>query len=91
MDKLIIVIYIPRKCASRSKFRETLNHASQHFSKMDDEHKIHYVIGTNDGDTKIDCINPKLIGENEYEKVKVALDQAKSIIENLSEKNPELS
>lgn len=72
MEKLIIVVYLGIKEDDEFKANEIIENFINYSLPKDDD-KQFFVIPTF-GETRIECINPKLINEDEYSKVKEVLN-----------------
>lgn len=72
MEKLIIVHYIDVSKADPDKIPELMNGIVTKFKSKDDS-LISYFVPIN-GETRIECINPKMITGEEYKEIQKFLD-----------------
>ena len=80
MEKLIIVVYLGIKENDEFKVNEIIENFVNYSLPKDDD-KQFFVIPTF-GETRIECINPRLISGDEYSKVKEVLNNVET---NLSD------
>lgn len=76
MDKIILVHYVAVGHKSPSKTREYIQHYMEVFDSKDDG-IISYIIPTRDENTRLECINPKLVTPAEFDDARRILDRAK--------------
>jgi len=83
MDKIILVFYTKfDKSEDITHINDRLYNLSTSVAdKYPDIYTFYVPIF--EGDTRIECINPKLIGEDEYLKVKKILEENQKIVDNL--------
>lgn len=81
-DKLIIVAYINMGLISDTDASEFLAETARALKPNGDDSILFYVIPVREGETRLDCINPKLVSEEEYEKARQACEK---ITEKLAE------
>lgn len=67
-DKIIIVFYIDIRDVAHEDIPCYINSVSNHFSNAFDS-TIKCIVVPFKNDTKIECINPKLVNEEEYIKI----------------------
>ena len=83
-DKLLLIFYVGLKHIRLEDRTVYFNEISQHFIKAFDETIKPILIADVKSDkTKVECINPKLITEDEYVKVQEIIDKANYLVENL--------
>lgn len=80
MDKIILVHYIDIGEMPMSEVNNHLRRLQEQLSKQ--EGVISYVIPTRTA-TYIECINPKLVSEDEFKKAQEVLDRNQRIVDNL--------
>lgn len=80
MDKIILVHYIDIGGMPISEVKDHLQRLHQQLSNQ--EGIISYVIPTRTA-TYIECINPKLVSEEEFKKAQEVLDRNQKIVDNL--------
>ncbi len=74
MNKIIVVIYLDCREIDRSELDYHCKSTSLRLKHRD---IIHYVIPTFETETRVECINPKVVSESEYESIKQTLDNIK--------------
>lgn len=80
MDKIILVHYIDIGNLDMSEVNSHLRRLQEQLSKQ--EGIISYVIPTR-GETHIECINPKLVSEDEFKKAQEVLERNQRIVDEL--------
>lgn len=76
MDKIILVHYLAIGRHGIARAREQMHKYLEQVikpSRIEQEDILHYVLPIHEGESSIECINPKLVSELEYAKVKDAL------------------
>ena len=76
-DKLFIIIYVDVRNVNRADVSEYLRPIAN--ATVFDESVIRLIIPTRDSETRVECINPVLLTEEQYE-------ETKKRIEGLAEK-----
>lgn len=91
MDKIILVFYIYVGDLSEIQVEELLDELkSNYFGEWENENTIAYWIPINEGDTRVECINPKLVGPQEYEKVNQEIERAKASLNKFIQNSKKL-
>jgi hypothetical protein len=85
MNKIILVHYINVGNVSPQRVSELLYDVSKSLAGQDDV--LHYVYPITQGETRVDCINPKLVTGEEYKYVKEVLSFNESLIKTIVGKN----
>lgn len=85
MDKIILAHYINVGNVSPQKVNELLYDISKSLAGQDDV--LHYVYPITQGDTRVDCINPKLVTGEEYKYAKEVLSFNENLIKTIIGKN----
>lgn len=85
MDKIILAHYINVGNVSPQKVNELLYDISKSLAGQDDV--LHYVYPITQGDTRVDCINPKLVTGGEYKYAKEVLSFNENLIKTIIGKN----
>ena len=86
MDKIILVFYIYVGGLSGTQVEELLDELKSHyFGEWESENTLTYWIPITEGDTRVECINPKLVGPEEYEEVRQEIEKAKSSLDKFLE------
>jgi hypothetical protein len=82
MEKIILVHYIYTgnlEFNDVSKFMENI--VEKYSSK--EENIISYWIPINDGETRVECINPKLVSEEDFKEAKMVLDRNQKVVNDI--------
>lgn len=83
-EQLILVCYVDISGLNDRDAREVLERV--HNQIPDPSDILHYIVPIK-GENRIECINPKLISHDEYDKVKQILDKNQKIIEEITKTN----
>ena len=81
MDKLILVYYVNVGDMTASDWMVQRNMIKQEFAKEKD--MIGYVIPVR-SESRMECLNPKLVSEEEYEKAAAMLVRNQKIVDGLT-------
>lgn len=81
MEKIILVHYIGVGNLSIKHADEYLYKIKTEFLPKDDG-IINYVIPTRE-ETRVDCLNPKLVSEEDYKQAKELLDRNQRIVDDI--------
>ena len=81
MEKLILVVYVGIDSFNRSDVFEYLEEVHDHFKDTNDI--IHYIIATSGKECHIECLNPKLVSEDDYKQAKELLERNQNIVDDL--------
>jgi hypothetical protein len=85
MNKLILVIYVN---ISNIQSTESIHSYLSEMTKVigqQDNGIIHYIFPVTDSPTRVECINPKLVLEDEYQTAKHILDDNEKKVMNFIE------
>lgn len=83
-DKLLLVFYVGLKHIQQKDRSAYFREISQHFiNAFDETIKPILIADVKSNKTKVECINPKLITEDEYAKVQEIIDKANYLVEKL--------
>ena len=82
MDKIIIVHYVWVGNAAIEQVEKTLDRLKNNFQHLEDN-IISYWIPIKEGDSRVECINPKLVSEEDFNQAKLALDKAQLKIDEI--------
>jgi hypothetical protein len=85
MDKIILAFYVNVKNLDPRDI-------SEYFIKLKDnvyvnDDILNYFIAVYDGESRIECLNPKLVSEDEYNKVKELLEKTENAYKDFINKN----
>jgi len=83
MENIIIVHYVGVGNLPEYQVRELMSSYLK-LIKNDEEGVTHYMIPSNCRNTRIECINPRLVSKKDYSDAKAALDKAKAAAEEFA-------
>jgi len=83
MEKIILVHYINIGNIDRNDISQYMNEIVKMFSPKDGDNIIAYFIPIHEGETRVECINPKLVSEEDFAEAKKVLDRNQKIVDNL--------
>jgi hypothetical protein len=81
MEKIILAHYINMGNRSPMKVAEMMQEIRAVLKK--DDEIIHFVYPVTNQETKIECLNPKLMSEEDYQQAKNVLEKNQAIITRL--------
>lgn len=81
MEKIILVHYIGVGNLSKKEVEQHLYKITTEFLPKDDG-VINYVIPTKE-ETRVECLNPKLVSEEDYKQAKELLDRNQKIVDDI--------
>lgn len=82
-DKLLLIFYVGLKHIRQEDRPAYFNEISQELINVFDKTiKPMLIVDVKSDKTKVECINPKLITEEEYNSVQKIIDKANKLIEN---------
>lgn len=84
--RLILVFYIDVSRIDRSDIPIFMDEVATNLSKKDDG-TDKYFIPIYEGDSRVECINPVMVSEEEYVKVRQKLDEIDKIFKDLLKEN----
>ena len=79
-DKLLIVVYYNVDKFQEFEVPSALDAASHAFETTNDGSLMVVIVPVRNTETKIECINPRLVTEEEYENAKKACEKIKEIV-----------
>lgn len=82
MDKIILIFYISTNGLSHAAAAQKFEVIRRMLIGEYNPSIIHYVIPI-EGETRVECINPKLIPEDEFQRVKEVLDKHQQLVDEL--------
>jgi hypothetical protein len=85
MDKIILAHYINVGNVSPAKVAEIMGEISK--SLVGQDEVLHYIYPITQGDTRVDCINPKLVTGEEYKYAKEVLSFNEKLVKTIIDKN----
>ena len=83
MNKIIIVHYIWVGNAAMDQVENKFNRLKNNFQHLEEDNIISYWIPIKEGDSRVECINPKLVSEEDFNQAKLALDKAQLKIDEI--------
>lgn len=85
MDKIILVHYINVGDSSPASVSDLMLNITKSLTGQDDV--LHYIYPIREGDTRVDCINPKLVTGNEYKYASEVLSFNEKLVKTIIDKN----
>ncbi len=85
-NRLILVFYIDVSCVYKDDVPAYMNELATALSKSDDG-TDKYFIPVYKGESRVECLNPVMLNEDEYTEVKRKLDEINEYYENLLSSN----
>lgn len=85
-NRLILVFYIDVSCICDTDVPAYMNELATTLSKSDDG-TDKYFIPVYKGESRVECLNPVMLNEDEYTEVKRKLDEINEYYENLLSSN----
>ena len=84
MDKIILIFYIDIGGLSRQRAQEGLNSIAKMLEKdAENEPILTFIMPIKNGDSRVECINPKLVSEEEYGNAKEVLERNQKTLDDL--------
>ena len=83
MEKIILVHYINIGNMNYNDVNKFMEEITVKFSPKEDDNIISYWIPVNNGETRVECINPKLVSEEDYSEAKKVLDRNQEIVNEI--------
>lgn len=84
MEKIILVHYVNVGNIPDSEVRYVMNKIMNSLTR-EGEGVLHYVYPIREGETKVECLNPKLVSKEEFEYAKNILEKNQKIINKILE------
>lgn len=78
MNKIILVHYVNVSKLSDNEIPEYFNNLVEHYKKYMDDSILQYWIPILNGDSRIECLNPKLVTEQEFTNAYEYLNKAQA-------------
>jgi hypothetical protein len=82
MEKIILAHYINVGNMSPQKVAETMDDIRKAITPHDDQ-LVHFLYPVRDQETRIECINPKLVSEEDYQQARRVLEKNQAIVTRL--------
>lgn len=83
MEKIILVHYIYIGNIDYNDVNKFIEEIAVKFSPKEEDNIISYWIPVNNGETRVECINPKLVSEEDYLEAKKVLDRNQEIVNEI--------
>jgi hypothetical protein len=85
MEKLILAIYVHVGNMSPADIAEHMDRMMGSLNNKD-ENILHYVIPIQEGNSRIECLNPKLVLEKDYDKIQEIIENNQKIVDEFLNK-----
>jgi hypothetical protein len=82
-EKIILIHYINVGNIDGNDVSEMMENIVNKFSPKEEDNIISYWIPVREGDTRVECINPKLVSEEDFTEAKRVLDRNQEIVNNI--------
>ena len=83
MEKIILVHYINVGNMDYININKFMEEITVKFSPKEEDNIISYWIPIRNGETRVECINPKLVSEEDYSEAKKVLDRNQEIVNEI--------
>jgi hypothetical protein len=82
-EKIILIHYINVGNIDGNNVSEMMENVVKKFSPKEEDNIISYWIPVREGETRVECINPKLVSEEDFTEAKRVLDRNQEIVNNI--------
>ena len=82
-EKIILIHYINVGNIDVNNVSEMMEDVINKFSLKEEDNIISYWIPVREGETRVECINPKLVSEEDFTEAKRVLDRNQEIVNNI--------
>ena len=82
-EKIILIHYINVGNIDGNNVSEMMENVVKKFSPKGEDNIISYWIPVREGETRVECINPKLVSEEDFTEAKRVLDRNQEIVNNI--------
>jgi hypothetical protein len=82
-EKIILIHYINVGNIDDNDVSEMMKKVVNKFSPKEEDNIISYWIPVREGETRVECINPKLVSEEDFTEAKRVLDRNQEIVNNI--------
>jgi hypothetical protein len=82
-EKIILIHYINVGNIDGNNVSEMMEDVINKFSLKEEDNIISYWIPVREGETRVECINPKLVSEEDFTEAKRVLDRNQEIVNNI--------
>lgn len=91
IDTIILVHYLNKQDLNAQQFSELVSDCKQRLQENSNLKDAFCYFVPTDGENRVECINPKLVGEKDYQTAKEALDKCTAFLEELTAKNAKIT
>ena len=82
-EKIILIHYINVGNIDGNNVSKMMENVVNKFSPKEEDNIISYWIPVREGETRVECINPKLVSEEDFTEAKRVLDRNQEIVNNI--------
>ena len=82
-EKIILIHYINVSNIDSNDVSKIMEEIINKFSPKEEDNIISYWIPVREGETRVECINPKLVSEEDFTEAKRVLDRNQEIVNNI--------
>jgi hypothetical protein len=82
-EKIILIHYINVGNIDGNNMSEMMENVVNKFSPKEEDNIISYWIPVREGETRVECINPKLVSEEDFTEAKQVLDRNQKIVNDI--------
>ena len=82
-EKIILIHYINVGNIDGNNVSEMMENVVKKFSPKEEDNIISYWIPVREGETRVECINPKLVSEEDFTEAKRVLDRNQEIVNDI--------
>jgi hypothetical protein len=83
MEKIILVHYINVGNIDGNDVSKIMEDVVKNFSPKEEDNIISYWIPVREGETRVECINPKLVSQEDFTEAKQVLDRNQKIVNDI--------
>jgi hypothetical protein len=83
MEKIILVHYINIGNIDGNDVSKIMEDVVKKFSPKEEDNIISYWIPVREGETRVECINPKLVSQEDFTEAKRVLDRNQEIVNDI--------
>lgn len=83
MEKIILVHYINIGNIDANVVSKIMEYVVKKFLPKDEDNIISYWIPVREGESRVECINPKLVSQKDFTKAKRILDKNQEIVNDI--------
>jgi hypothetical protein len=83
MEKIILVHYINIGNIDGNDVSKIMEDVVNKFSPKEEDNIISYWIPVREGETRVECINPKLVSQEDFTEAKQVLDRNQKIVNDI--------